>query len=109
MPGGYQLAVLLTVAVGSFTVGFSVASAANVIGLPRFLEYFDISLTSANPSYAASMQGGESLGHLQTHAEPIQLSLGDGTLEALSARYVRDGSRIALAVDGPFKRLQSWH
>jgi hypothetical protein len=58
MPGLYQIAVLLTVAVGSFTVGFSVASAANVIGLPGFLEYFGISLTGSNPSYSASMQGG---------------------------------------------------
>ena len=56
---GYQLAVLLTVAIGSFTVGYSVASAANVIGLPGFLEYFDISLSGPHPSYAASMQGGQ--------------------------------------------------
>ncbi|OCF40822.1 hypothetical protein I317_05357 [Kwoniella heveanensis CBS 569] len=57
MTNFYNQVVLLAVSVGSFNYGYSFGAASTVLGLNSFLEYFDVSLTGSDPSYASSMQG----------------------------------------------------
>ncbi|KAF2016671.1 general substrate transporter [Aaosphaeria arxii CBS 175.79] len=54
---GYNIAVGLIVAVGSFTYGFGFASFATSIGQPGFFAYFGLSLTGPNAAYTNHIIG----------------------------------------------------
>lgn len=53
--GVYNVLVILTTALGSFTYGFNSAVIGAVFGLPSFFEYFDLSLTGSD---SATIIGG---------------------------------------------------
>ncbi|KAF2006125.1 general substrate transporter [Amniculicola lignicola CBS 123094] len=54
---GYNIAVGMIVAVGSFTYGFGFASFATSIGQPGFFQYFDLKTTGSGASYTNHILG----------------------------------------------------
>jgi len=54
---GYNVAVGLIVAVGSFTYGFGFASFATSIGQPGFFAYFNLSTVGPNAAYTNHILG----------------------------------------------------
>lgn len=55
MVSKYNILVVFTAALGSFTYGFDSAIIGSVFGLPSFFAYFNLSL---NASSSASIIGG---------------------------------------------------
>jgi hypothetical protein len=54
----YNYGVILTVALGSFTYGFTSSIIGAVFGLPSFFEYFDLTLSGKK---SADIIGGKHL------------------------------------------------
>jgi hypothetical protein len=58
-PNRYNNAVILFVALGSFTYGFNSSIVASFTGLPSFYSYFNLSSAGPRASYTQNMLGGE--------------------------------------------------
>lgn len=56
----YNLAIVLFVALGSFTYGFSTSIIGSVTGLPSFYEYFELTTIGNGTHNRTDMFGGQS-------------------------------------------------
>lgn len=54
----FNFILVFFVALGSFTYGFNSALIGSVLGLPSFLNYFDLNETGPDASRATSLTGG---------------------------------------------------
>ncbi|KAL6405890.1 Major facilitator superfamily domain, general substrate transporter [Ilyonectria robusta] len=55
----YNLAVVLFVALGSYTYGFNSSIIASVTGLPSFYAFFGLTKSGPNASWSTQMIGGK--------------------------------------------------
>jgi hypothetical protein len=60
----YNFLIVFFVALGSFTYGFNSAIIGSILGLPSFLNYFDLSTTGANAEHGNRLIGGKFCLHL---------------------------------------------
>jgi hypothetical protein len=65
----YNFLIVFFVALGSFTYGFNSAIIGSILGLPSFLNYFDLSTTGANAENGNRLIGGRFSLHLASCLE----------------------------------------
>jgi hypothetical protein len=54
----FNFTIVFFVALGSFTYGFNSAVIGSILGLPSFLNYFDLNANSPDTERAISLTGG---------------------------------------------------
>lgn len=72
MVSTYNILIVFTAALGSFTYGFDSAIIGSVFGLPSFFTYFNLTLNGAG---SASIIGGTGLSCLLDIVDVLTLSL----------------------------------
>lgn len=69
MTSNNNFGVILFSSLGSFAFGYALSAVSGIIGLPGFIDYFDLDINGPKQSYANAIQGGKfTRGRFQEHS-----------------------------------------